>query len=339
MRGVVLGVALAGVLAGASAAQVVTNPDWVRKPSAEVLTDYYPDEAADRSVSGRVTLLCTLRITGLLENCAVQSVAPAGMGFGEAALRVAPRLFRMKPGTVDGRPVEGEVRIPLTFAAPTWSGRYIITEAVWAKAPTFEDMAAAWPAAAGDLATGSAVLRCQVAPGTGGGLRACMIAGQTPKESPFGEAARTLAGKFQLKLTSEEAKDYARSDIAISFRFYNPATPAGQEKRVEKPDWIVRINPERVVALYPSAAADAGVKEGVGVADCLVAPDGKMIDCKVARETPAGLGFGPSAVLAVSLMQMDPWTPEGRPVAGARVKVPVRFSLAPAPEAAAPATP
>lgn len=334
MRWVWIGVVAAVLVTTVAQAQVVTDPDWARKPSGEGARRYYPEEAVDSSVSGRATIRCTIRITGLLENCLVQSEAPAGMGFGEAALKMAPREFRMKPGTVDGRPVEGEVTIPLVFTAPTSSARYVITEAIWAEAPTFEDMAAAWPAEVGDLAVGTAVLRCQVAPG--GQLRECRIAGQTPKDSPFGAAARTLAGKFRLKLTPQEARKYSNSDIAISFRFYNPATLAGQAKRVEKPDWIVRINPERVVALYPAAAADAGVREGVGMADCLVAPDGKMTDCKVAGETPAGLGFGQSAVLAISLMQMDPWTPEGRPVAGARVKVPVQFSLAPEPAPAAP---
>lgn len=335
MRGVLLGLAAAVALGGAAPAQVVTRPDWAHKPASDEVVRYYPETAVDRSVSGRVMLACTIRVTGLLEDCVVESESPPGMGFGEAALKLAPRTFRMKPGTVDGKPVEGPVRIPLLFAAPTWSARYVITEAVWAEAPSFEDMAAAWPAGAGDLAVGTAVLRCQVASGTDGRLRNCTVAGQTPRESPFGEAALGLAGRFQLKLTPEEARKYASSDVAVSFRFYNPSRPAGQEKRVEKPDWIVRVNPDKVVALYPGAAIDAGVKEGVGVADCLVTPDGRLVDCHVAREAPADLGFGPAAVKVVGVMQMDPWTPEGRPVAGARVRVPVRFTLAPEAEPAA----
>lgn len=337
MRGVMLGVGLAVVLAGAAAAQVVTPPDWERMPSGEDMMRYYPDAAVDKSVSGTVTLTCQVSQYGRLKACAVDSESPAGMGFGEAALALADKEFRMKPGRIDGKIVDGEsVTIPLEFQSPTFSGRYVITEGVWAEAPTFEDLAAAWPEGMGDLAVGTAVLRCHVMPGGGGRLNACTIAGQLPKGSPFGEAARSLVGKFRLKVTPEEAKKYSASDIAVSFRFYNPATRAGQAKRVEKPDWIVRINPERVVALYPAAAADAGVREGVGMADCLVAADGKMTDCKVAGETPAGLGFGQSAVLVLSLMQMDPWTPQGRPVAGARVKVPVQFSLAPEPGPAAP---
>lgn len=338
MRGVVLGVGLAAALCGAALAEVFKQPDWDRKPSGDQVARYYPDEAIDNSVSGRAAIKCQVTLYGRLTNCSLVSESPAGMGFGEAALRMAPKEFRMKPGTVDGKPIDGVwVQIPLAFTAPTWSARYVITEAVWAEAPSFEDMVAAWPAGVGDLAVGTAVLRCQVASGTGGRLRNCTIAGQTPKGSPFGEAARTLAGKFRLKLTPEEAKTYASADIAISFRFYNPATPAGQVKKVEKPDWIVRVNPNKIVALYPQAAIDAGVKEGVGVADCLVMPDGKLTDCSVSREEPGGLGYGPAALMVAGVMQMDPWTPEGRPVAGARIRLPVVFNLAPEAEPAPPA--
>ena len=178
---------------------------------------------------------------------------------------------------------------------------------------------------------GTAVLRCSV--GDQRDLRSCKLAGQTPWGSAFAEAAQSLAGKFRIKLTPEEAKTkYRNADVTVSFRFYNPATPAGRAKKVEKPEWITRIDPWTVVALFPKAAMDAGVKEGVGVVDCLVAPDGRMTDCRVVREAPAAMGFGQAALLAVRVMQMDPWTREGRPVAGGRVRVPIQFNLEPEPE-------
>lgn len=324
MYALVSGLLLA--VAAGTGAPADRSADWLSPPSADMLARYYPDEAVDRSVSGRVVLQCMVGLEGRPKDCDVESEAPVGMGFSDAALRMAAKEFRFKPEIRAGQPVESQIRVPLQFYAPTFGSRAIVTRAVWTEAPSFEDIAAAWPVEAGDLPEGRSVLRCAVH--STGKLRNCTIAGQVPKGSPFGGAARQLVDKFQLSMAPDEARKYSAADIAISFHFFNPATPAGQGKRVLKPDWIRQIDPEKVVALYPETAAEKGVATGVGVADCLVRADGALTDCKVAREDPVGLDFGSSAVLAASVARLNPWTLDGRPVAGARIRLPIQFNLA-----------
>ena len=97
---------------------IITQPDWVKKPSGEDVSRYYPDRAQRLEQGGRVTLNCTVRANGTVTNCAVQSENPSDMGFGEAAIKLS-RLFKMRPQTRDGSPVEGaSVKIPLTFQPP-----------------------------------------------------------------------------------------------------------------------------------------------------------------------------------------------------------------------------
>ena len=99
-------------------ASVVTRPDWARKPSGDDMARYYPDRAQRMEVSGRATISCTVTAKGTLEGCSVVSESPADMGFGDAAIRLS-RLFRMKPKTLDGAPVDGgQVTVPLVFQVP-----------------------------------------------------------------------------------------------------------------------------------------------------------------------------------------------------------------------------
>lgn len=97
---------------------VITNPDWARRPSGEDVARYYPDRAMRMNIEGRATLSCQVTAKGTLENCSVDSEEPADQDFGSAAMRMS-KLFRMRPKTQDGAPVEGgTVRIPIRFTLP-----------------------------------------------------------------------------------------------------------------------------------------------------------------------------------------------------------------------------
>jgi protein TonB len=97
---------------------VITQPDWLRKPSGEDINRYYPDRASRMGVDGKATISCTVNSRGLLENCSIVSEDPGDQGFGDAAIKMS-KLFKMRPMSKDGAPVDGgTVRIPLRFQLP-----------------------------------------------------------------------------------------------------------------------------------------------------------------------------------------------------------------------------
>ncbi|WP_297803567.1 TonB family protein [uncultured Brevundimonas sp.] len=97
------------------APSVITNPDWIQRPTADQLLRAYPDAALERGISGSTTLNCSVRVDGTLSDCQVGNETPARQGFGRAAISLS-RQFRMSPRTVDGAPVDGaRVSVAIRF--------------------------------------------------------------------------------------------------------------------------------------------------------------------------------------------------------------------------------
>lgn len=95
---------------------VITSPSWVRKPGPKEFARFYPDRALRLEKAGLAVLNCQVTSRGVVVACRVTSETPANMGFGEAALKLAP-YFQLSPPLRDGQPMEGaSVQIPIRFA-------------------------------------------------------------------------------------------------------------------------------------------------------------------------------------------------------------------------------
>jgi protein TonB len=83
-------------------------PRFIAGPTSRQIADAASAAAKRARVDGMVTLRCTIRLDTRLENCRVLNETPTGLGFGEAAVRVATERFRFSPPTSgSGRPIVG----------------------------------------------------------------------------------------------------------------------------------------------------------------------------------------------------------------------------------------
>lgn len=99
-------------------------------------------------------------------------------------------------------------------------------------------------------------------------------------------------------------------------------TAAPTREPITNPSWVERPTPN-----WPAAAIDQGTTNAVVAVSCLPASDGRLVDCRIVSEDPAGLGFGAAALEAAHRGRVSPRTVAGVATAG-RINFNVRMQLA-----------
>lgn len=332
-------VALAAAMLVSSAADAQDRgPEWVKRPSLMDLQSVWPARALKEGYGGKATLSCTVTVQGALRACQVVEETPKGGGFGGAALALSPQ-FMMKPALKGGAPIEATVRIPIAFPTPDkatgsrlrpvtdtdFRGERVFTDLPWRQAPSYADVLAAYPAKArAEKVSGSATLDCRV--DKDGRVSACRPLHESPEGYGFGPAARSLSHLFATPTDDGKGASVAGSRVHLRVSFA-AETLDTTSPVIGKTDWLAFPDMDDFTSVVSPAARAAKVYKARVVMLCKVAEQGALRACKVQSEDPAGLGYGASAVALAPRFRVAVWTPEGLPVIGGSVRVPLRFDL------------
>jgi len=95
---------------------------------------------------------------------------------------------------------------------------------------------------------------------------------------------------------------------------------------VAMPDWVRLPDTASLDDNYPAHAKELGMPGGA-VLRCEVRSDGGLGACVVGSEAPIGEGFGAATLKLAKHFRLKPMMLDGRPVEGAVVQVPVRWTV------------
>lgn len=302
-----------------------TDLEWLSKPTFEQTIAVYPSAANGRD--GSAVIHCWVTTEGLMRSCEVRSESQVGLGFGPAALALAPS-FLMKPATKRGLTVEAEISIPVSFVGggghsngPSYT---VLSGTAWSKAPTIAEIRAEIEKKVGDkFADGKVVFQCDVIKKTGQ-LSDCVIINTSPGMAQFQSVATSLVSKF--KADPEAFVDIKNGvKINLAFSFPDMSSTAWSQRRLTRPEWLQTISPDPGQKLFPGEAVAAGLKTGSATVDCLIAASGALTQCITIGESTPGVGLGSMAQKIAQAFVTNPWTDEGLPADGEHILLPIKM--------------
>lgn len=203
-------------------------------------------------------------------------------------------------------------------ASPGASG--FVTQPVWLTLPNGDDMARYRPEEARE--SGRAVIECTVS--DRGLLQSCQVLEETPGQH-YGDAALKVASRFRMGPTDRGGLSTAGRKVRIPLT-WTLASPTDATNVIRAPRWIRRPSGEDMARLYPRVAV-ANELSGRATMVCRVLANGRLADCNVVEESPAGAGFGQAAVRLAPYFQMTATGADGKSVEGGTVRIPLVWRL------------
>ncbi|MFM8821466.1 MAG: energy transducer TonB [Phenylobacterium sp.] len=313
-------------------------PNWKRAPSQQDFLSVFPKAAMDAGVDGKVRLTCRVTITGLLTGCSVLSETPPGLGFGQAALAIAPQML-MTQAIKDGKPVEFEaITIPINFEAPSPSTGSrvsgvpdpygttfaVLTKVPWTATPSTTEIWAAYPQSARERKlSGRITLECVIQ--KDGVIGACKARNLEANTEVFLPAARSLATKFRAPLKFDDGKSTVGSHVLVPFEFQ--VDQAQVPTFASRLPWLAIPGGDQFEAELGQLLKAAGAQEVKVRAECAVGPDARLKDCNVLSAAPEIAGLQPAINRLAPGFILPRWTDTGSTFSGGKVVVPLRYSL------------
>lgn len=152
---------------------------------------------------------------------------------------------------------------------------------------------------------------------TGAGLGALVLAAiETARMSPRTEDGVPQASpvRFGVRFRSGTLPPLVSQPV--------PPAPSGEPLLITNPVWARQPMPE-----YPERAAAQGIERGEVTVNCGFISSGDLMDCRVVKEAPEGVGFGATALAGARRGQLAESIVREAPP-GSRVQFVLRYILA-----------